>query len=153
MKAQEVVRILEPKLENLLEKMGLELVDIEFRREGKRLIFRTYIDREEGVDLDTCEEASRMIEAVLDEENLIDEPYYLEVSSPGLDRLLKKDRDFVRFQGRKVKVKTMEPIEGQKNFTGILKGLVEEKILVEVGNKTVNIPKDKALSVRLVVEL
>lgn len=148
----EVVSKAEPLLESALAPRGIEIVDIEFKKENGRLIFRVFIDHEDGVDHDRCQEASGIIGDVLDRYDLISQSYYLEVSSPGLDRVLKKDRDFERFAGREVKLKTHEPVNGQKNFKGILKGLEDGHIVLDIEGKNVSIARNNAKQVRLVVE-
>jgi ribosome maturation factor RimP len=117
------------------------------------MVFRVFIDHADGVDLDLCEKASRMISGILDREDPIPQAYTLEVSSPGLDRVLKKDRDFERFSGHKVKLKTFEAIDGQKKFTGTLVGLIDGKIILETEEKRVSIPRESTTQVRLVVDL
>lgn len=103
---------------SLLPSLGLELVEVQFRREGNGWVLRIYIDCEDGVTLDHCTEVSRDLSGYLDVEDLIDHPYNLEVSSPGIERPLKKLADFRRFAGRKAKVKLSEPVDGQKVFIG-----------------------------------
>ncbi len=148
-KYQELVKIIEEEL----SAAGIEIVDIEYRREAGRMVFRVFIDHADGVDLDLCEKASRMISGILDREDPIPQAYTLEVSSPGLDRVLKKDRDFERFSGHKVKLKTFEAIDGQKKFTGTLVGLIDGKIILETEEKRVSIPRESTTQVRLVVDL
>ncbi len=123
---EKVRRIADP----ILAEMGLELVDTEFKREGRGWVLRFFIDRPEvGVTLDDCALFSREIGAVLDVEETIDRPYHLEVSSPGLDRPLKRLEDFERFKGHRVKVKTVERVDPdqrghlRKTFVGELLGL------------------------------
>lgn len=153
MKPRDIINTVQPLLEEVLAKSAIEVVDIEYRKEGGRWVFRTYIDQESGVNLDTCQQASEIIGSILDKKNLIREPYHLEVSSPGLDRVIKKDKDFIRFSGRKVKLKTTEPLDGQKKFTGILQGLEDGHILLEVEGKLLRIPRNLTTQVRLVVEV
>lgn len=115
--------------EPILQEMGMELVDLEFKREGRSWLLRFYIDKEGGVTLDDCADFSREIDTVLEIEDLIAASYRLEVSSPGLDRPLKKPEDYQRFAGRLVKVKTCERIDPdarghlRKTFVGELLGL------------------------------
>lgn len=115
---EKIVSIVVP----VLESMGGELVDIEYRKEGSGWVLRLFIDREGGVRLDDCADVSRGVEAILDAEDIIPHEYNLEVSSPGLDRPLKKEADFKRFAGKTVKIKTFEAIDGSKNFKGRLNG-------------------------------
>jgi len=152
-KPAEVVAKAEPLLERALERLSIEIVDIEYRKEHRGWVFRVYIDHEDGVDHNRCQEASDVISAIMDKHGLIDHAYTLEVSSPGLDRIIKKDRDFERFSGRAVTVKVHEAIDGQKNFTGILKGIQGDNIMIEVDGKTMSIQRSNAKQVRLVVEL
>lgn len=115
--------------EPVLGDMGLELVDLEFRREGHGWTLRFFIDKEGGVTLDDCADFSREIDTLLEVEDLIPSAYRLEVSSPGLDRPLKKEEDFRRFAGRLVKVKTREKLDPdgrghqRKTFVGELLGM------------------------------
>ncbi|MGE5416643.1 MAG: ribosome maturation factor RimP [Acidobacteriota bacterium] len=152
MKPQDTVDKLQPLLEQGLAQINIEVVDIEFRKDNGRWIFRVFIDHPEGVTHDVCKAASEVINDVLDREDAIKQFYFLEVSSPGLDRIIKKDSDFERFSGQKVKVKAKAPINGQKNFVGVLKGLDGDSILVDLEDRTVRIPRGETSQVRLVVE-
>jgi ribosome maturation factor RimP len=104
--------------ERLLPSMGLELVDVHFRREGTGWVLRIFIDREDGVSLEHCSKVSREISDYLDVEDLIEQPYHLEVSSPGLDRPLRGFDDFKRFCGKNARVKLREQVNGQRVFIG-----------------------------------
>jgi ribosome maturation factor RimP len=104
--------------EGLLPSMGLELVDIHFRREAHGWVLRLFIDCEEGVTLEHCSMVSREISAYLDVEDLIEQAYHLEVSSPGLERPLYTLRDFKRFCGKNARVKLRESVNGQRVFIG-----------------------------------
>lgn len=153
MNNQEVIAKAEPLLEEALTEYAIEIVDIEYRKEHGSWVFRVYIDHEDGVDHSRCQEASGVIGGILDKHDLITHAYTLEVSSPGLDRVIKKERDFQRFSGKMVKLKTYEAIDGQKNFKGVLKGIQEDNIILEVEGKSIPIPRNNAKQVRLVVEL
>jgi ribosome maturation factor RimP len=118
--------------EGLLPTMGLELVDVQFRREGHGWVLRLFIDREEGVTVDHCADVSRDIGQFLDVEDLIGHPYHLEVSSPGLERPLKSMRDFQRFVGKKAKIRMHENLDGQKVFVGIIGEATEEAIQLDL---------------------
>jgi ribosome maturation factor RimP len=120
---------------------GLELVNVEYVREGAHWYLRLYIDKEGGVDLDDCTAVSHSVSEVLDQKDPISQAYMLEVSSPGLERPLKKDEDFVRFQGKLVRVLTKEPYQGYQEFTGYLVGLIEDEIVLEYEKETVRIPR------------
>ncbi|MCW5203002.1 ribosome maturation factor RimP [Desulfobulbus sp. US1] len=106
--------------------MGLELVEVQFRQEsGWKL--RLFIDRNEGVNVDDCASVSRQVATYLEVEDIIEHAYTLEVSSPGIERPLKRLEDFVRFSGKKIRVKLSEPVDDQHVFCGILTGVDEEK--------------------------
>ena len=120
-------------LETTLAGLGYELVDME--RSGQGRMMRIFIDKLGGINLDDCAAVSNHLSRVLTVENVSYER--LEVSSPGLDRPLKKERDFVRFAGQKVRVKVRVPVEGQRNFVGVLGDTREGKVALEVEGKTV----------------
>jgi ribosome maturation factor RimP len=127
--AEQIRQILGP----ILESMGLSLWDLEFHKQGPQWLLRIFIDRESGgVTLNDCEIVNRDLGAALDVEDIISHPYTLEVSSPGLDRTLSKPEHFARFAGSTVKIKTFQPINGQKVFRGKLLGLVEGMVNVEL---------------------
>lgn len=114
--------------ESEIEKLNIELIDVEFLKEGPRKILRLYIDKRGGVGLDDCEQVSRLIEPLLDEKDPINEPYVFEVSSPGLERPLKTQKDFIRHEGELVEVRLYAPINNRKTYEGNIVGL-EDKIL------------------------
>ncbi|MFH1756638.1 MAG: ribosome maturation factor RimP, partial [Pseudomonadota bacterium] len=99
-----------------------------------------YIDREGGITVQDCAELSGELGAILEVRDLIDNPYTLEVSSPGLTRLLKKPEDYKKYRNHLARIKTFEPIEGQKNFKGILQGLEGETVYVQVEGRILEIP-------------
>ena len=111
----------EAMLMPIVETKGFELVDVEWVKEGANWYLRAYIDKENGITVDDCEEVSRALSDLLDEEDFISENYILEVSSPGLDRPLKKEKDFARSIGKDVEVKLFKAINKEKEFVGILK--------------------------------
>lgn len=128
--------------EPLIEEKGLELVEIQFRREQHGWVLRFFIDREEGVSLDDCTNVSREISAYLEVEDLIDHAYHLEVSSPGAERPLKSKRDYQRFVGKKARIKLSEPMKQykeQKTFVGLLQGIKENTLLLDCDNNTVEL--------------
>ena len=127
----------------ILEEEGMELVDIEYKigRGRGRGILRLYIDKPDGIKIDDCERVSKRIDSILDKSDIIGGRYLLEVSSPGLDRPLKKEEDFKRFIGRLIKVKTFSPIDNQKTFVGTLKDYKEEVVTLEIKEgKIIEIP-------------
>ena len=118
----------------------MELVDLEYQREAQGWVLRFYIDREGGVTVEDCAEVSGELGAILDVRDLIANAYVLEVSSPGLTRPLKKPEDFNKYRNRLVKVKTFEPIEGRRNFKGVLLGLENERVRLEMEGRPYEIP-------------
>lgn len=142
----------EALLEPILDADGIELVDVEYVRE-RNWILRIFIDKEGGVDLADCQSISEKAGEILDEKDIIPDNYMLEVSSPGLDRVLKKDKDFRRYAGSDVDVKLFAPLEeaGGKAFTAHLEGLTEEGDLALTldDGKEIALHRDKISQVRL----
>lgn len=134
---EELLDLVEP----ILEDSGYELVDLEFKQEGREWFLRIFIDKEGGVNLDDCAGVSREVSALLEVENIIDRAYRLEVSSPGMDRPLKRPEDFERFAGQRIKVKTLDLIDpdgrghNRKTFVGILLGLHDGRIRIQLTDK------------------
>lgn len=143
-------------LAEFLEKNGYELYNVEFVKEGKDWFLRVYIDRTEdsagGIGTDDCEKVSRYLSARLDDEDPIGQNYYLEVSSPGMDRALLKESDYVRFAGRFVNVTLYQGMNGKKTFFGKLDGL-RDGILIIIDEKQnrIEIPIEKVAKTRLAV--
>lgn len=133
---QEVYKTIEP----ILQSQGLELIDVEYKREAQGWVLRIYLDREGGITVEDCAEASRELGAILEVRDLIPNRYVLEVSSPGLTRSLKKPGDFNKYQNRSVKIKLFLPLEGRRNFKGKLLGLKEDKVCVESERRIYEIP-------------
>lgn len=135
------------------EWMGLEIVDVEFVPGNRGWILRVTVDKEGGVTIDDCAAFSRQLDPRLDvEECFRDRSYTLEVSSPGLNRPLKRLQDYTRFQGRKVKIKTAQEIEGRRVFKGILSGEREGKIMIQNGKRDFIIPFEKIVKANLEFE-
>ncbi|MFQ5899933.1 MAG: ribosome maturation factor RimP [Thermodesulfobacteriota bacterium] len=124
---EEVRKIVDP----ILIQEGMELVDVEYGMESGRWVLRVYIDKEGGVTLGDCAGVSRELNTILDVKGLISHRYSLEVSSPGLDRPLVKEADFIKNKGKKVKLKTTAGIENKRNFTGILEEVGIEDIILK----------------------
>lgn len=146
------------KLRDLLEPavaaVGCELVGIEYVPNGKQSLLRVYIDKPEGVTVDDCSAVSYQVSGLLDVEDPVPGHYTLEVSSPGLDRPLFQARDFERFAGQEVKIRMRFPIEGQRNFRGLLQGLQEQQVVIEgQDGKRVNLPLDQVEQARLIPNL
>lgn len=136
--------------EPLCASENLELVHIEYQRESGGRVLRVYIDRPQGVALDDCANVSRQLNDLLDVHLDNIGPYNLEVTSPGPERPLSKSQDYERFKGRLAKIKTLQPINGQKNFTGIIVGSIEERVSLSLNEKTVVIPFGDISKARLV---
>jgi len=132
--------------EPLLHEFDLEIVDIEFQFESGRWILRVFIDKEGGITVDDCTNVSRELGDLIEAEDIIDYPYVLEISSPGLNRPLKKESDFMRSIGKMVKLRMSRPINRRKNFTGrlanvregIISLLVDDSNLVELPLKEID---------------
>lgn len=153
MKRRKVVDIVGDLLAAYLPGQEMELVDVEFVKEGQHRYLRIYIDKEGGISLEDCQKVSEYLNERLDSLDPIEENYFMEVSSPGVERPLKKDTDFERFKERLVEVKLYYPLEGSKAIEGTLKGLKDGKVLVqpENGTRILEIPRDKISLVKLLV--
>ncbi|OON97006.1 MAG: ribosome maturation factor RimP [Candidatus Epulonipiscioides saccharophilum] len=136
---------------NPVEQMHLELVEVEFKKEGPDYFLRIYIDKPDGISIDDCTNVSRSIEPILDQADLIEPAYMLEVSSPGIDRILKKDKDFVKYAGRLVDLKLYKALYGKKIFQGILIGKDDDIIKVDINNETKNFNIKDIVTVRLAI--
>lgn len=137
----------------VIDEMGLDLVDVEFAKEGGRWILRIFIDKPGGVGHSDCEAVSKRLDTLLDEKDPIPQSYYLEVSSPGIERPLKNLRDFQRFKGQMVRVTTFTPLEGRKKFTGKLGEVSEGAVIIEEEGGNTAVPMDQIASARLHVEI
>lgn len=133
----------------LMEENSFELVDVEYVKEAGTWYLRAYIDKEGGINIDDCELVSRALSDKLDELDFIEEAYILEVSSPGLGRPLKKDKDLKRSLGEEVEVRTYRAIEKQKEFTGVLKSFDEESITIEIEEKEMSFARKDIALIRL----
>lgn len=140
--------------EPLVAENGMELIDVEYVKEGAEWYLRLFLDKEgeEGIDLDDCELISRKFSDVLEEKDPITQAYRLEVSSPGIERPLKRTKDFQRFQGEKVQVKTFSEVEGKKQFIGILQDTTEETVTIDVDGTSIAIPRKQIGKANLVWE-
>ena len=141
---------LEELLEPSVERLGYELADLEVKLGGKDGVLRLFIDKPDGIDLDDCEKVSHAVSALLDVEDPLPGQYNLEVSSPGLDRTLKKVEHFQRFVGEEVKVQMRFPIEGRKRFRGELTSSDDENIVVLVDGQSHTLPIATIDTARLV---
>ena len=146
---------IEEKVENLIrkniEELGYELYDVEYVKEAKDYFLRIYIDSKKGIDLNDCEKVSNNITELLDKEDLIPEQYFLEVSSPGIERVLKKEKQLSDNIGNEVQIKLFKPFEGQKQYKGILKGFDETKIeIVNQNEEQINIDRKNISQIKTV---
>ncbi|WP_108669656.1 ribosome maturation factor RimP [Peribacillus acanthi] len=153
--SKKVTEIVEELLVPILEGLQLELVDVEYVKEGKSWFLRVYIDKADGIDIEECGIVSEKLSEKLDELDPIEHNYFLEVSSPGAERPLKKEKDYVKAIGKNVYVKTYEPIFDSKEFEGVLKAYDGKSLTIEVKIKTrkkeVVIPFEKVAKARLAV--
>lgn len=132
---------------------GIEIVDITFRRESQGLVLRILADKPGGIKVSECEGFNVFLSEALDKEDVIQDHYILEVSSPGLDRPLKTDRDFERSMGRELEITTFEVIDGRKTHEGLLLGMDKDNIVVESGGVSTVIPRIRIALARLKIEL
>ena len=146
---QSVIELIEP---GLLAK-GIELVDVEFKKEGKNWVLRVFIDKEGGVTLEDCQKISRLAGDLIEVEEVIEPAYTMEVSSPGLNRVLKKEKDFIKFSGKKICVQCHAPLNGRKKFTGILKDFKNQSIHLEVDGQLQTISINRVAKANLVIEI
>jgi len=126
----------------LVESEGMEIVDIDFRHEGSRggRVLRLYLDKEGGPNMDDLSRVSRQLSELLDVQDTIDGAYTLEVSSPGINRPLKKPAHFARFVGKRIRVRTRDLIDGRRSFLGILGQVVEDSVILTQEGKRYQIP-------------
>ena len=140
---------IESAIAAVLEQESVELVDVQFLHESGRRILRFYVDKAGGVKLDDCEYLSHRIGGMLDTENLVDGRYVLEISSPGVDRILKKERDFLRFVGHRAKIRLKTAENGQRNFRGYLQPMEGAQVVLESGGNTMKFGLDRIDEARL----
>ncbi|MES1039075.1 MULTISPECIES: ribosome maturation factor RimP [Peribacillus] len=153
--SKKVTEVVEELALPILEELQLELVEVEYVKEGKSWFLRVYIDKETGVDIEDCGNVSEKLSEKLDEVDPIPQNYFLEVSSPGAERPLKKEKDFLNAIGKNVYIKTYEPILDEKEFEGILTSFDGEEVTLEVRiktrKKTIVIPFEKVAKARLAI--
>ena len=144
--ASQLVGLLRPGVEAL----GCELLGIEFESGKRTSLVRIYIDKEDGITVEDCEQVSHQVSAVLDVEDPIAGEYNLEVSSPGMDRPLFEPAHFARFVGEEVKVRLDDPLDGRRNFTGVIAGCEGNTIVLQVDGETARLPFERIRTARLV---
>ena len=125
------------------------IVDVTYKKDDGAYSLCYYIDKDGGIGIDECEAFSKAVEEVLDRENFIDEAYTLEVSSPGADRKLTKEREFLYYLGREVDVKLYKAEDGVKEFTGVLKDFKDNTAIIEEDGRLREIPAKEAAYIRL----
>ncbi len=145
---QEIMELAAP----VVEALNFELVDVEFVKEGANWYLRIYIDKPGGISIDDCQAVSEQISDILDEKDPIEQSYYLEVSSPGLERPLKTERDFIKYKGELVEVKVYQPIDGKKIFEGELVGLIDNKIIISDAGNNIEFEKDKVAIIKRAIK-
>jgi ribosome maturation factor RimP len=136
----------------VVEAAGLDLVEVTFHREAGRKVLRVVVDRDGGVDLDTISDTAEKVSRRLDLEGFAPGPYALEVSSPGIERPLRRPVDFERRVGDRVKIRTAEPIEGARNHTGVLVSADAEAIVIATDGGELHVPHDRIASARTVAD-
>lgn len=134
-----------------LEENGFELVDVEYVKEGSNWFLRVFVDKDGGIDIDDCGRISEYLSEKLDENDPIPSAYFLEVSSPGAERPLKKAEDVTKAVGKDVFVTTYEPVDGLKEFEGRLQSFEDDMLVIEVGKKNHTVPYNKVASARLAI--
>lgn len=139
--------------EDIAVGLGYEIADVEYKKEGSDYFLRVFIDKEEGyIGIDDCEQVSKLLSDKLDEEDPIPEAYFLEVCSPGLDRKLKRDKDFMRFLGRDVDVKLFTAKNGVKEFCGVLEAYDNGIASIKYEDKILEIKKEEAVYIKLAIK-
>ena len=146
---------IEEKVENLvlpvIENLGYQLYDVEYAKEGKDYFLRIFIDKPNGIDLNDCEKVNNAINELLDMADYIKDQYFLEVSSPGIERTLRKDKHLQENVGKLIEIKLFKPIEKQKTLQGILKGFDKDFVKIET-NEELNIDRKNISLIKTVYE-
>lgn len=146
----------ESRTEELLQPIaagcGVEIYDVEYVKEGSDYYLRAYIDKPEGVNIMDCEKVSRALSDALDEADFIPDAYILEVSSPGLGRALKKDRHLAHSIGQEVEIKLYKPLEGTKEFSGVLKAFDENNVVISEAAGDRNFARNDIAVIRLALD-
>ena len=144
---EKVEKLVEP----IIEKIGYELYDVEYAKEGKNYFLRIFIDDEKGIDLNDCEKVNDAITDILDEENYIKEQYFLEVSSPGIERVLRKDKHLEQNIGEQINIKLFKKDEnGKKEYFGQLKEFDDFKIVIEQDENEIQVERKNISQIKTV---
>lgn len=152
MKNDALVNEIYEMVKPIADELNYDIYHVEYVKENGELYLRIYIEKDGGITLSDCEALSRRVSDLMDEKDPIKDPYFLEVSSPGLNRTLFTEEHYKRFIGREVMVKFTKSVDGKKNIKGILKEVNEDSIFVEA-DQLINIPKDKIKSVNIEGEI
>ncbi len=153
MNKKQIIETSESVINKIIDGTEYELVDVEYVKEGPFMYLRIYLDKEGGITIDDCSVISREFNKKIDEINFIDEQYYLEVSSPGIDRAFKKDSDYIKNINNEVEVKLFSPVSGTKLLKGILLEKNEDNIVVEFNKERVSIDLKNISKINKAVEL
>jgi len=145
----EIIEKIKAKFAPIARERGYAVVDATYKREGGRFVLRIALDKEGGITMDECARLNNELGELLDKENIVEEGYLLEVSSPGLDRKLKSDSDFAWAAGKRVKINTFGPFEGKNVFSGTLIGLGIGTVVVDENGISTEIPREKIANARL----
>lgn len=152
MKNDALVNEIYEMVKPIADELNYDIYHVEYVKENGELYLRIYIEKDGGITLSDCEALSRRVSDLMDEKDPIKDPYFLDVSSPGLNRTLFTEEHYKRFIGREVMVKFTKSVDGKKNIKGILKEVNEDSIVVEA-DQLINIPKDKIKSVNIEGEI
>lgn len=145
---QAVTELIEP----VFRRDNIELVDVEYKKTGKAWTLRIFIDKSQGVAVEDCQKISREIEDLIEVHELIPVSYVLEVSSPGLDRSLKKGQDFLRNKGKRIQIKTFSPVSNRKQFSGKIRNFMNETLFLENEEGILEVQLDKIAQAKLIIE-
>lgn len=148
-----IITIIEGICEPLAEELGYDLVDVEFIKEDSAHFLRIYLDKPEGINLDDCQKMSELLSEKMDEKDPITVPYYLEVSSPGLDRPLKTNKDLKRSIGKELEIKLYKPLEGKKTIEGDLEDYNDKELIIKIeSNEIISVPRELVSLIKLAVK-
>lgn len=150
--SEKIVKIIEKMALPIVHDAGMELVEVNYVKEGSRWYLRIFIDKPGGVCIEDCRFISEKIDKLIDEKDPIPQSYILEVSSPGIERLLKNRSDYNRFAGRLATVATFAPLHGKKLFEGKIKGIRGDDVVMEINGSELLVPFEKIASARLKIE-
>ena len=151
MKREEIELAVENLCAPFCKEKGYEIVEVEYVKEGSEYILRIYAEKEGGITIEDCVAISKYIDPILDGEDIIENEYRLQVSSPGLDRTLKKEKDFTRYAGRVVELKTYDKVNDSKEHEGVLKGLIDGNIVLIENEEEVAYKQNEVALVKLKV--